>query len=97
MKRRFVLSLFAIMMAATITACGSSTTGTFKTTSATAVATSSSDSSEIYKVLTIKEDWEAAATITFADSDVSIDGSGVENKDGVIYITERGAYTLTGT
>ena len=97
MKRRFVLSLFAIMMAATITACGSSTTGTTKTTSATAVATSSSDSSEIYKVLTIKEDWEAAATITFADSDVSIDGSGAENKDGVIYITEGGAYTLTGT
>lgn len=99
MKRRFVLSLFAIMMVASLVACGTNTSSTTKSTSAAAetVATTSDDSSEIYKALTIKTDWEEAATIIFSESDVTVDGSGAENKDGVIYITAGGAYTLTGT
>nr|MCR5580529.1 carbohydrate-binding domain-containing protein [Pseudobutyrivibrio sp.] len=41
-------------------------------------------------------DWTSMATVVFSDSDISIDGSGCSNEDGVLYITEGGEYTLTG-
>ena len=107
MKRRIVMSILSAMLIASLVGCGSnnsstdsaseSTTETIEAAQVEGVASESVEASTEYNVLTIKTDWEEAATITFSESGMTIDGTGASDEDGVLYITEGGAYTLTGT
>lgn len=103
MKNRVVISLLCLMLATGMVACG---TGTGTSSSENNVTTqevteenssSQATTSAIYEELTIKTDWDSKAEITFSDSGMTIDGSGCTDQDGVLYITEGGAYTLTGS
>ena len=112
MKNRLLISLLSLFIVGSLMGCSfnnSTTTGKTAATTETAETASvtevSSDTtysdaataSAAYKELTIKTDWDSKATITFTDDGVTIDGSGCTDEDGVIYITEGGAYTLTGS
>ncbi|MBQ7147157.1 MAG: carbohydrate-binding domain-containing protein [Pseudobutyrivibrio sp.] len=103
MKNRVVISLLCLMFAAGMVACGTGTgTSSSENNVTTQEVTEENSSSEattsaIYEELTIKTDWDLKAEITFSDSGMTIDGSGCTDQDGVLYITEGGAYTLTGS
>lgn len=103
MKNRVVISLLCLMLATGMVACGTGTgTSSSENNVTTQEVTEENSSSEattsaIYEELTIKTDWDSKAEITFSDSGMTIDGSGCTDQDGVLYITEGGAYTLTGS
>ncbi len=103
MKNRVVISLICLILATGMVACGSGTgTNSSENNVTTQEVTEENSSSEattsaIYEELTIKTDWDSKAEITFSDSGMTIDGSGCTDQDGVLYITEGGAYTLTGS
>jgi hypothetical protein len=90
------------MLISSLAACKStsdSNTLASTETSVEAEATAASDAettSGEYTALTVKTDWEEAATVTFSDSGISIEGEGASDEDGVLYITAGGAYTLSG-
>ena len=100
MNRKIVISFITLAMTMSLAACGSaaSSSNTSASTKATATATSTAaDSTADYSVLEVKTDWDSKATVVFSESGMDIDGSGATDEDGVLYITEGGAYTLTGT
>ncbi|QFJ55205.1 carbohydrate-binding domain-containing protein [Pseudobutyrivibrio xylanivorans] len=108
MKRRIVLALMGLMIIGTLAGCGAitsaSNTGdsgsaTTAEVTSTKVANSENATSTIddYKALTVNTDWEEKASVTFTESGMTIDGAGATNEDGVLCITEGGAYTLTGS
>ena len=104
MKKRFLLSILSAAVLSTMVACNTTEVSKSNSESATEsqvvenVETSSDvDTYSDYDELTIKTDWETKGTITFSDDDMTIDGSGASDEDGILYITEGGAYTLTGT
>ncbi len=103
MKNRVVISLICLILATGMVACGTGTgTSSSENNVTTQEVTEENSSSEattsaIYEELTIKTDWDSKAEITFFDSGMTIDGSGCTDQDGVLYITEGGAYTLTGS
>lgn len=75
----------------------SSKNSTSTVTTVSATTTTASSGTVEYNVLEIKDDWTTKASITFSEGGMSIDGSGCSNEDGVLYITEGGTYTLSGT
>lgn len=93
------------MIVASLAACGASNTNTLSSdakdgasqTTATAVATTATSGTVEYNLLEIKTDWTTKASVTFSDSGMTIDGSGCTDEDGILYITEGGVYTLTGS
>lgn len=95
MKRKIVTGMFLMMMSVSLLACSASLDS--EDSSTTGEATETVEASSEYSELTIKTDWESMATIIFSDSTMAIDGSGCSDEDGVLYITEGGAYTITGT
>lgn len=103
MKNRVVISLICLILATGMVACGTGTgTSSSENNVTTQEVTEENSSSEattsaIYEELTIKTDWDSKAEITFSDSGMTIDGSGCTDQDGVLYITEGGAYTLIGS
>jgi len=97
MKKRLLIILSIMAIIGTLTACGSSnSTSSASADNVTAVSTESVEVTSEYSELTIKTDWEEMATIAISDSEVSIDGSGATESDGVITITEGGSYTISG-
>lgn len=108
MKRRIVLALMGLMIIGTLAGCGATTSAsntgdsgsaTTAEVTSTKVANSENATSTIddYKALTVNTDWEEKASVTFTESGMTIDGAGATNEDGVLCITEGGAYTLTGS
>ncbi len=111
MKNKIVISILGLLLVGSLVGCSFNKTNTATSAKSeeqteTTVATEevSSDTaysdaasaSAAYKELTIKTDWDSKATVTFSSDGMTIDGSGCTNEDGVLYITEGGAYTLTG-
>ncbi|SDB11655.1 protein of unknown function [Pseudobutyrivibrio sp. YE44] len=111
MKKRLLMSLLGVLIVGTLAGCSinssaASKNNTVKTTEVTkstedvSAETTYSDAetaSAAYKELTIKTDWEEKATITFSEDGMTIEGSGCVDENGVLYITEGGSYTLTGS
>ncbi|MCR4831781.1 MAG: carbohydrate-binding domain-containing protein [Pseudobutyrivibrio sp.] len=103
MKRKVMISVLAISIISVFAACGfdaSDTTNSSKSSSTTTTSNSTSTAAEStadYKVLDVKTDWDTKATISFSESGMEIEGSGATDEDGVLYITEGGAYTLAGS
>ena len=102
MKNRIFLSLLSLLIIGSLVACGTAqTSNTDKvTTEVTESETTSEAATDLdlsYDQLTIKTDWDSKAEVTFSDSGITIDGTGCTDENGVLYITEGGAYTLTGS
>lgn len=102
MKNRIVIGLLSLMIVASLAACGNTKSSTNTNSETTEVtqsenATESADVDLTYDVLTVKTDWDAKAEVTFSDSAITIEGTGCTDENGVLYITEGGAYTLTGS
>lgn len=81
----------------TVFACGKSISSASSKSEAIVTESEETTVESEYDELTIKTDWESMADIIITDDGITINGSGCSNEDGIIYITEGGAYTLTGT
>lgn len=101
MKKKILMSLFSLIIVGCMVACGSAQTkSTDKETTEVTQSETTAEATDIdlsYDVLTVKTDWDSKAEVTFTDSGITIDGSGCTDENGVLYITEGGAYTLTGS
>lgn len=95
MKKKIVIMLLSMTLVSSLIACSSAAENSVVATGET-TETQATSADSVYNALTVKTDWETAATITFTESGMTIDGSGCTDEDGVLYITEGGAYTLTG-
>lgn len=91
MKKKFVIGLLSLMIIASLAGCGSSSTSSASTTTVEATEATTEDN------FSIKTDWTSMAEVTFSEDGMTIEGSGCSDESGVLYITEGGAYTLTGT
>lgn len=100
MKNRIFLSLLSLLIIGSLSACGvSQASNTDKEVTEVTQAETASKSQDIdltYDVLTVKTDWDSKAEVTFSDDNMTISGTGCTDENGVLYITEGGAYTLTG-
>ncbi len=97
MKKKVFLILFALTIIGATVACKSFVEAA-KSNDSTTVAQSEEVSAESeYEALTIKTDWDSMADVIFTDEGMTINGEGCTDEDGVLYITEGGEYTLTGT
>lgn len=87
MKKRVIALLLGAACVATLMAgCGKKNTSNTNTNAVEVVNAS----------IDLITDWEDKATITIGDK-VSIDGTGATEEDGVIVISEGGAYTVSGS
>ncbi|SHI86527.1 carbohydrate-binding domain-containing protein [Pseudobutyrivibrio xylanivorans] len=112
MKNKIVISILGLLLVGSLVGCSfnktntatsakseeqTETTVTTEEVSSDTAYSDAASASAAYKELTIKTDWDSKATVTFSSDGMTIDGSGCSNEDDVLYITEGGAYTLTGT
>ncbi len=100
MKRKAFLILLCLTIVGATVGCGFkatalATSSSSSTSSTTETETVSVDSE--YSELTIKTDWDEMASVTISGSDITIDGNGCTDESGILYITEGGAYTITGS
>ena len=87
MRNKFLISAICFVVITAVVGCASFSEG--KTD---IVASENSNDDE----LTVKTDWNQMASITFSEDAITIEGSGCSDEDGILYITEGGAYTLQG-
>ena len=88
MRNKFLISAICLVVITAVVGCAS-----LSSEKSDEVTLENSSDDE----LTVKTDWNQMASITFSEDDLTIDGSGCSDEDGILYITEGGAYTLQGT
>lgn len=96
MKKRILILLLAMAFSLNAIACSNESV-TAESSSEALVENESPGETVEYSELSIKEDWEEKATVTFSTDGMSIEGEGCSDEDGVLYITEGGSYTISGT
>lgn len=95
-KRLLSLLLCALLIVSTLCACRNNTDDSGGTTDST--QTSSNEAVQAVLSQSVAEpDLTNATKITLSDTNINISGSGAEEKDGTVTITEGGTYVFSGS
>lgn len=95
-KRLLSLLLCALLIVSTLCACRNNTDDSGGTTDGT--QTSSNEAVQAVLSQSVAEpDLTNATKITLSDTNINISGSGAEEKDGTVTITEGGTYVFSGS